>query len=165
MSENSPSPTFEEHIDQSYVLERYKSSIAYYWGASRHNKQAYRQSRSLAITLGALVTLISSLASASFIEDHEVLNIIFSVATPIVAALLTIIGGFAQSFHWGATWRDMVINAERLEKERDRFLSTKPEDRDLKSELEILNGLIIEETRSFFQRVLDSEIKPKDRKG
>ncbi|MBC8503882.1 MAG: DUF4231 domain-containing protein [Chloroflexi bacterium] len=162
MVDNQPPASTDEQIDQTYVLERYKDSIKYYWGASRHNKRAYRQSRSLAIILGALVTLISSLASASFIEDHEVLNVIFSVATPIVAATLTIIGGFAQSFHWGATWRDMVINAERLEKERDRLLATKPEDLDLKNELEILNSLIIDETRSFFRRVLDSEIKPKD---
>jgi hypothetical protein len=50
----------------------------------------------------------------------------------------------------------------RLEKERDRFLATKKENRDLEKEIDLLNSIVLEETRSFFQRVLDSEIKPKD---
>jgi hypothetical protein len=158
----SNNPSQPEIIDEKYVLSRYKNSIGYYWGASTSNKKAYKRTRSLTIILGALVTLISSLASASFVEANDIINTVFAITTPIVAALLTIIGGFAQSFHWGATWRDMVINAERLEKERDRFLATKPEERDIQNELDILNTLVIEETRSFFQRVLDSEVKPKD---
>ena len=148
-------------VDEKYILNRYKGSINYYWGASAANKNNYKRSRSLTIILGALVTLVSSIASATFIVSNDILNTIFAIATPIIAALLTIISGFAQSFHWGATWRDMLLNAERLEKERDRFLATKPEERDYKGELELLNSLVIEESRSFFQRVLDSEVKPK----
>jgi hypothetical protein len=56
----------------------------------------------------------------------------------------------------------MVLNAVRLEKERDRFLATKKENRDLEKELDLLNSIVLEETRSFFQRVLDSEIKQKE---
>jgi len=56
----------------------------------------------------------------------------------------------------------MVINATRLEKERDRFLATKKEKRDIEKELDTLNSIVLEETRNFFQRVLDSEIKSKD---
>jgi hypothetical protein len=67
-----------------------------------------------------------------------------------------------QNFHWGSTWRDMVVNATRLEKERDRFLATKPEKRNFVKELDILNSIVLEETRNFFQRVLDSEIKPNE---
>lgn len=148
-------------VDEKYILNRYKDSINYYWGASASNKNNYKRSRSLTIILGALVTLVSSIASATFIVSNDILNTIFAIATPIIAALLTIISGFAQSFHWGATWRDMLLNAEQLEKERDRFLATPPEERDYKGELELLNNLVIEESRSFFQRVLDSEVKPK----
>jgi len=152
-------------IDDKYVLDKYQGSIKYYWSASNKNKKSYKSSRSLTIILGALVTLISSISTASFIEDSPSLNVFFSVLTPVIAAALTIIGGFTQSFHWGATWRDMIVNAERLEKERDRFLATKPEERDLQNELEILNSIVIEETRNFFQRVLNSEVKPKDEKN
>jgi len=125
-----------ENIDHSYVLKRYENAIKYYWKSSSHNKKAYKQSRSLTITLGASVTLISSISSASFISDNNSLSIFFAILTPIIAAILTIIGGFSNSFHWGATWRDMVLNAVRLEKERDIFLATNPQQRDIKQELE-----------------------------
>jgi len=87
-------------------------------------------------------------------------EVLFAVGTPIIAATLTVINGLGQNFHWGATWRDMVLNGTRLEKERDRFLATKPEDRDLVKELDRLNGIVLDETKNFFQRVLDSEVKP-----
>ena len=150
-------------MDEKYVLERYKNQIDYYWKTSSSNKKAYKRSRTWTITLGALVTLVSSLASATFIDSNDFLNTLFAVGTPLIAALLTIISGFSQSFHWGAAWRDMVVNASRLEKERDRFLATKHEEKNFQSELDLLNSMVIEETQSFFQRVLDSEVKPKEK--
>jgi hypothetical protein len=150
-------------ISESNVLERYQNAINYYWDACSHNKKSYKRSRFSIIILSALITLMSSLSSANFIEGNEALKISFSVITPLLAVLLTIIGGFAQSFHWGATWRDMVMNAEKLERTRDLFLATKPEERDIKKELDIMHSLVIKETHSFFQRVLDSEIKPKEK--
>jgi hypothetical protein len=150
-------------MDEKYVLERYKNQIDYYWKTSSSNKKAYKRSRTWTTILGALVTLVSSLASATFIDSNDILNTLFAVATPIIAALLTIISGFSQSFHWGAAWRDMVVNASRLEKERDRFLATKHEEKNFQSELDLLNSMVIEETQSFFQRVLDSEVKPKEK--
>ena len=154
-------PVDANMVNDAYVIDRYENSIKYYWSASRSNKKFYKLSRTLTIVLGALVTLISSLASASFIEDSPFWNVFFSVLTPLLAVALTMVGGFSQSFHWGATWRDMIINAERLEAAKDKFLATKEEERDLRAELDILNGLIIAETSNFFQRVLDSEIKDK----
>ena len=56
-----------------------------------------------------------------------------------------------------------MVNASRLEKERDRFLATKHEEKNFQSELDLLNSMVIEETQSFFQRVLDSEVKPKEK--
>jgi hypothetical protein len=149
-------------IDEKYVLELYKSKIDYYWNASGSNKKAHKRYRTWTIILGSLVTLVSSLSAAAFFQDPPWVKNLFSIATPIIAATLTVISGLGQNFHWGSTWRDMVINATRLEKERDRFLATKPERRDIKKELDILNSIILEETRNFFQRVLDSEIKPKE---
>ena len=149
-------------IDDEYVLNQYKSRIDYYWGASSSNKKSYKRYRSWTIFLGSLVTLISSISAAEFVQNPEWLRILFAVATPVIAATLTIINGLGQNFHWGSTWRDMVLNATRLEKERDRFLATKPENRDVERELDILNSIVLEETRNFFQRVLDSEIKPKE---
>lgn len=152
-------------VDDEYVLNQYESKISYYWGASRSNKNAFKRYRTWTIILGSLVTLVSSISAASFIQDAEMVKNIFSVATPLIAATLTIISGLGQNFHWGSTWRDMVINATRLEKERDRFLATKKDDRDVQKELDILNSIVLEETRNFFQRVLDSEIKPREQQG
>ena len=149
-------------IDESYILNQYKSKIDYYWNASSSNKKSYKRYRSWTIFLGSLVTLVSSISAAEFVQKPEGLRIAFAVATPIIAATLTVINGLGQNFHWGSTWRDMVINAVRLEKERDRFLATKQENRDLVRELDLLNSIVLEETRSFFQRVLDSELKQKE---
>jgi len=149
-------------IDEEYILNQYKSKIDYYWGASSSNKKSYKRYRSWTIFLGSLVTLVSSIAAAEFVQKPDELRIAFAVATPIIAATLTVINGLGQNFHWGSTWRDMVINATRLEKERDRFLATKKENRDLEKEIDLLNSIVLEETRNFFQRVLDSEIKQKE---
>jgi hypothetical protein len=146
-------------IDEGYVLQQYKNKIDYYWSASRSNKDSYKRYRTWTIVLGAAVTLISSFAAGNLFTGN--LKIFVSILTPVIAATLTVINGLGQNFHWGATWRDMVINATRLEMERDRFLAT-PQIRDCERELATLNGLILEETKNFFQRVLDSEIKPKD---
>ncbi len=147
-------------IDEQYVLDMYKKKIEYYWGASRSNKKLYKNYRAWTIILGSLVTLVSSISAAAFVQKPDWLRILFEVATPIIAATLTVVSGLGQNFHWGATWRDMVINGTRLEKERDRFLATAVEKRNLQKELDILNGIVLEETRNFFQRVLDSEVKP-----
>ena len=152
-------------LDEEYVLNQYKSKIDYYWGSSSSNKKAFKRYRTWTIILGSLVTLVSSIAAAEFLQEPAWLKNTFSVATPIIAATLTVISGLGQNFHWGSTWRDMVVNATRLEKERDRFLATKPEKRDIEKELDILNSIVLEETRNFFQRVLDSEIKPKEQSG
>ena len=148
-------------VDENYVLQQYESKIKYYWDSSRSNKQLYKRYRTWSVILGALVTLVSSISAAEFIQSVDGLRIGFAVATPLIAATLTVIGGLGQSFHWGATWRDMVVNATRLEMERDRFLAT-PQTRDCESELNTLNSIILDETKNFFQRVLDSEIRPKD---
>src|SRR5688500_331300 len=149
-------------VDDEYILNQYKSKIDYYWGASSSNKKSYKRYRSWTIFLGSLVTLVSSISAAEFVQKPDGLRIAFAVATPIIAATLTVINGLGQNFHWGSTWRDMVINATRREKERDRFLATKKEKRDLEKELDTLNSIVLEETRNFFQRVLDSEIKPRE---
>ncbi len=151
-----------KEVDEKYVLDKYQAQIGYYWDASRNNKHSFKRYRTWTIILGSLVTLVSSIAAAQFLQDPPWLKNLFAVATPVIAATLTVINGMGQNFHWGSTWRDMVINATRLEKERDRFLSTKPEKRNIQQELEVLNSIVLEETRSFFQRVLDSEIKPKE---
>ena len=151
-----------KEVDEQYVLNQYKSKIDYYWAASRSNKNAYKRYRTWTIILGALVTLVSSISAAEFIQSIDWIRIAFAIATPVIAATLTVIGGLGQNFHWGATWRDMVVNGTRLEKERDRFLATKPEKRDFEKELDTLNSIILEETKNFFQRVLDSEVKPKE---
>ncbi|MDP1544452.1 MAG: DUF4231 domain-containing protein [Anaerolineales bacterium] len=152
-------------VDEKYVINQYKGKIDYYWAASRSNKNAFKRYRTWTIILGSLVTLVSSISAAEFLQDPAWLKNLFSVATPVIAATLTVISGLGQNFHWGSTWRDMVVNATRLEKERDRFLATKPENRDIEKELDILNSIILEETRNFFQRVLDSEIKPREQNG
>ena len=147
-------------IDEQYVLDMYKKKIEYYWGASRSNKRLYKSYRAWTIILGSLVTLVSSISAAAFVQKPDWLRVLFEVGTPVIAATLTVVSGLGQNFHWGATWRDMVINGTRLERERDRFLATPTEKRNLQRELNVLNTIVLEETRNFFQRVLDSEVKP-----
>ena len=55
-----------------------------------------------------------------------------------------------------------MVNRQRLEKERDRFLTTPVEKRKYKSELRILNEIALDETKASFQRILDSEVVPTD---
>ncbi|MCK7508716.1 MAG: DUF4231 domain-containing protein [Desulfobacterales bacterium] len=136
-----------------FVEERYDAAIAYYWKASRNNKRAYKLTRVLTIVLGAIVTLVASLSSAKFVTGDAMWERVFSLGTPILAAVLAIVGGFSQTFQWGAAWQDMVMTAERLEKERDRFKVTKPENRDLAKEVAILNDLVLTESQGFFSRI------------
>ena len=150
----------QQEQEEDHLIKKYEDQINYYWKASSSNKKSYKLYRALTIILGALVTLVSSISSAEFITSSEFLRTSFAIVTPLVAVLLTIINGFAQSFHWGATWRDMVFSAQQLQKELDRVKATPPEERDLQKELEILNDLVIEETRGFFRRVLESEAVP-----
>ena len=147
-------------IDENFVEERFEKQIKYYWDKSKSNKNLHKQFRFWTITLGALVTLISSLSAADFIQSSEGLRILFAILTPVIAASLTLLNGLSQNFHWGATWRDMVVSATRLQKEQDRILATSPGKRNFEKELETLNTIVLEETNNFFRRVLDSEIKP-----
>jgi hypothetical protein len=142
-----------------YVYDVYYDQIEYYKRSGSKNKKSYKNYRSLTIILGALVTLIASLASSQFVADVG-LEWLLGIATPILAALLTIINGLGQNFQWGATWRDMMLSAQRLEKERDRFLATPPEKRNHRQELKVINDIVLQETKAFFQRVLDSEVVP-----
>lgn len=144
----------------AYVHEAYESAIEYYRNASRSNKSNYRSYRFWTIVLGSLVTLISSLAATAYVDSIPWLNTTLDFAVPIIAATLTIITGLSQSFQWGSAWRNMMVNKQRLEGERDRFLATDPEKRNHRKELSILNSIILTETQAFFQRVLDSEISP-----
>lgn len=147
-------------IDRNYVEKRYEDQIAYYWRKSKSNKTLYKHFRFWTIVLGALVTLISSLSAANFIQSHEGWRILFAILTPVLAALLTVFNGLGQNFHWGATWRDMVVSATRLERELDHLKATNPQKRDFRKELDTLNAIVLDETKGFFQRVLDSEVKP-----
>ena len=140
---------------QQEVLKRYDDYIQYYWKSSEINKRSYKASRYSVIVLGALVTLVSSLSAAGF-GKNTWLAFSFAVATPLLAATLAIIGGFSQSFQWGATWSDMVIAAERLQKERDRIAITPPNHIDGLKEFALMDDLVLTETQNFFQRLFGS---------
>ena len=145
-----------------YIEEKYLTTIAYYWNASKLNKRWYKITRSLTIILGALVTLVASLSSSThFVGTPET---IFAIATPFLAALLTIIAGFSQSFQWGSTWQNMVLTAQYLQKEYDEFLLTPVNKRNYITESEKLNNYIITESETFFERMLGG-VKPKGQKN
>jgi hypothetical protein len=144
---------------QKLVLDRYDERIAYYWKASQYNKRSYKGTRYLLIALGAVVTLISSLSSASFIKGP--LAVAFAVLTPVLAATMAIVSGVSQSFQWGAAWSDMVVTATRLEKERDRIAVTPPDQFDPVKEMALLDDLVLAETQGFFQRLFGSGAQTK----
>ena len=148
------------------VLERYDKAIAYYWKGSQYNKRSYKTTRYLLIFLGALVTLVSSISSASFIMGRTAVAL--AVATPLLAASMAIIGGVSQAFQWGAAWSDMVITATRLQRERNRIALTPADQLDPIRELGTLDDTVLAETQGFFQRLFGSggpaktEPKPAD---
>jgi hypothetical protein len=140
---------------QKLILDRYEERIAYYWRMGQYNKRSYKTTRYLLIVLGAVVTLMSSLSSASFIKGGP-LDVTFSVLTPVLAATMAIVSGVSQSFQWGAAWSDMAITATRLEKERDRIAVTSPDQIDPINEMAALDDLALAETQGFFQRLFGS---------
>jgi hypothetical protein len=137
---------------QKRVLDRYNECIAYYWKTARYNKRSYKGTRYLLVVLGAVVTLISSLSSASFIKGGR-LEVTFAVLTPLLAATMAIVSGVSQAFQWGAAWSDLVITATRLEKERDRVAVTPLDQVDPINEMALLHDLVLVETQGFFQRL------------
>ena len=137
-----------------YIQARYHNAINYYWQASRNNKRWYKITRSLTVVVGALVTLIASLSSSTIISDTPWLQDVFALATPVLAALLTIAAGFSQSFQWGSTWQNMVLTAQQLQKQFDRYLVTPLNERDFSRESETLNNFVLEESQGFFERML-----------
>jgi len=153
-----------EDMDK-YVHQVYDRQIDWYWNASDSNKTNYKRYRFWTIALGALVTLIASLSTTELITNNELTRGIFIILTPVLAATLTIINGVSQNFQWGATWRDMVVNASRLMREKNRFLATDPNDRDYVKELALIDEIVLEETEAFFQRILDSETVPLESPG
>ncbi len=137
-----------------HVLKRFEDAIQYYWVASRRNKRSYKLFRYLTVCLGALVTLIASLSAMDVIASDGTLRIVFTVGTPILAAGSAVVGGLSQSFQWGAAWHDMVMTAQRLERERDDYVTTPPDQRDPREVLARLNDLILDESDGFFSRIL-----------
>jgi hypothetical protein len=142
------------------VLARCEENIAYYRAAAQHNKRAYKTMRYLTILLGALVTLISSLSSAGFVKHDRRLEIAFDLLTPVLAAAMAVVGGFSQTFQWGAAWSDMEIMRTRLERERDRVSVTPPEQFDAVREMTLVDDLVLAETQGFFQRLFGSAGAP-----
>ncbi len=145
-----------------YVYNMYEDQITYYRKKASSNRKNYKGYRFFTVLLGSLVTLIASLSISELIKSVGWLGNTFALATPILAFLLTVINTLSQNFQWGATWRDMSINAQRLEKERDRFLATPVGKRNYKHELSVLNTIVLQETQAFFQRILDAEVVPTD---
>ncbi len=138
----------------TYIQDRYQKAINYYWEASKNNKKWYKWTRSLTVIIGALLTLIASLSSSSFIENIDWLKLAFALTTPILAAILTIVAGFSQSFQWGSTWQNMILTAQQLENEYDVFRVTPVEKRNYEEEAEKLNRFVIKESEGFFDRML-----------
>ncbi len=146
---------------QHLILQRYNDRVRYYWAASRYNKRSYKATRYLTVLLGALVTLISSIASADFIKASKGMAVTFAVATPLLAAFMAVVGGVSQAFQWGAAWSDMVLTATRLEKERDRVAVTPLAELDPIKEMALLDDLVLSETQTFFQRLFGTGGTPK----
>ena len=153
-----------EDMDK-YVHQAYEKQIDWYWTASSKNKKSYKRYRFWTVVLGALVTLIASLSTTELISRNEVIGSIFTILTPVLAATLTIINTLSQNFQWGATWRDMVVNATRLQREKGRFLATDVKNRKHKRELILIENIVLEETESFFRRILDTEAIPMEAPG
>lgn len=142
-----------QEMDQ-YIQKRYNEAISYYWRASTTNKRWYKITRSLTVIIGSLVTLIAALASSQIILNDPTLKVIFQFGTPVLAAVLTIVAGFSQSFQWGSTWQNMILTAQQLQKDYDRYLVTPLDKRNFSEEADKLNYFVITESEGFFERML-----------
>lgn len=136
-----------------YIQKRYSNAISYYWTSSKSNKRWYKLTRSLTVIFGALVTLVAALASSEIFAVSP-WSEIFAIGTPVLAVLLTIIAGFSQGFQWGSAWQNMILTAEYLQKEFDKYLVTPLADRNYIEEAEKLNNFVINESEGFFERML-----------
>jgi len=143
----------QQEMDE-YIQRRYNEAIGYYWQASTTNKRWYKITRSLTVIIGALVTLISALASSKIILDNETIRILFALGTPVLAAVLTIVAGFSQSFQWGSTWQNMILTAQQLQRDYDHYLVTPLNKRNFIEEADKLNSFVINESEGFFERML-----------
>lgn len=150
----------EQEIDD-YIQSRYKNAIDFYWASSRANKHWYKATRSLTVIVGALVTLIASLASSTIIADTPIVKAMFDIGTPILAAVLTIIAGFSQSFQWGSAWQNMVLTAQQLQREYDRYLVTPMDEKDFSAEAKKVNDFVVQHSETFFDRMLGCATKTK----
>lgn len=140
------------------ICKRYEDVISYYDNASVSNKRWYKLTRSLTVIFGALVTLIASLTTSKVFIDSPAIEITLSLATPVLAALLTVIAGFSQSFQWGSAWQNMILTAEHLQKEYDKYLVTPEDKRNYEIEAEKLNTFVINESKGFFERMLGTAL-------
>ena len=145
--------TQNENEMDKYIQERYEGAIEYYWEASINNKKWYKRTRSFTVIIGASVTLIASLTTSEIIIDSWAKNV-FAFGTPILAAILTIVAGFSQSFQWGSTWQNMILTAQQLQKEYDRYSVTPLNERNFSEEADKLNNFVINESEGFFERML-----------
>ncbi len=136
-----------------YVLEQYRKRIDYYWLASSKNKKGYTWSRYLIIILGSVVTLITSLSASEIIIGWE-MDKFLHILAPVLAATLTIVGGFSQNFHWGSAWREMVLTALELESKYHRLRVMPDDQRDPVAEMDKLHELILAEGSNFFDRLV-----------
>lgn len=101
-----------------------------------------------------LMTVSSiSIRFAGLLQDSSLYNKRFYKVSRIIT-LLTIIAGFSQTFQWGSAWQNMVLAAQRLQAEFDRFLTTPMELRNHRDELELLNEFVVGESETFFERML-----------
>jgi hypothetical protein len=130
----------DEKMD-GYILETYETKIRYYWKEAGFNRKKSRFSNSAIIILGILLTIITTITALDMVPANYWINTVIKIATPILAATITLLVGFLRKFQWGAKWRDMVAIAIRIEKERDRFLATPPVKRNYDEELSIIKNI------------------------
>ena len=137
--------------DEDYVVCRFEENITWYQKRAKKYKNTYSCIRWSIIILGAITTLFSTLLAT---ESIDWLKGIVAYIPAFSAAFLTILTGVSQSFKYGHTWKEMMLNAVNLDRELDSYL--KDPEPDERKYLETLHKYIIEETESFFDRILGS---------
>jgi hypothetical protein len=135
-----------------FVSENYHSQINYYWTSASKNKKNYRVYRVLPIFLGAFLTFTTAISSTDYIAKNEIYRAVFAIGTPLLAVLLTITNELSKITNWSINWRDSNLTALRLEKELNRFLTTKVDEREYQKELEKIYDITSKEAKEFFNR-------------
>ena len=136
----------ESIVDRDFVIKEYQKTLNYYLSAAKKMERNYKYSRYFPVILGGLISLLSTISIASFVESIESVRVGLALGTIILASIQAMLSELLGRQNWGSHWKRLHINAHRIQKEYHRMLSTPEDKMNYKMELSIVNEIVLAET-------------------